>query len=162
MKYLFLFIILAFAIFISLTETKRSISDREKDEKSSDKKWKSLDKKSRQCSVIAKLATKKYNFIYHTHYNLWRITLAEKAVGSNLKIRVFFKACDKTCSRHLKNKRNKRKPRRHRKTCNIFRATFERISGSKEPIIHVKNLDRDQGTGKHEAKKSPHSHSRRE
>uniref|UniRef100_A0A0N5BQM8 60S ribosomal protein L36 n=1 Tax=Strongyloides papillosus TaxID=174720 RepID=A0A0N5BQM8_STREA len=66
---------------------------------------------------------------------------AAKTVERPLKIRVFFKACTKTCKRHSKYRKNSRRSRRHRKTCDTFRATFEKEGRAEEPTIRVKKLD---------------------
>uniref|UniRef100_A0A0K0EZR2 Basic tail protein n=1 Tax=Strongyloides venezuelensis TaxID=75913 RepID=A0A0K0EZR2_STRVS len=131
MKYFISFITLAVANFLSLAEI--IAVDGESLYKNR-VKWQKFDNKARSLR-IAIGAVDKYNKEYGTNYKYRRMEVAEKAVESPLKIRVYFVACSKKC-----NKKRRKKCVSTKKCCDHFRVTYLKAESGKGFETMVKKL----------------------
>uniref|UniRef100_A0A0N5C5J2 Cystatin domain-containing protein n=1 Tax=Strongyloides papillosus TaxID=174720 RepID=A0A0N5C5J2_STREA len=133
MKYLISFITLAIANFFVLTDTKFSYDPFADLANLARSKWEPISKTGR--SLIAAIwAIDNYNNDNKVKYKLNKLIIVEKAVQPTLKLRIFFTACTKAGK--------KRKGRKGKKTCDYFRATFEKFPTTISPVIWVRKLSR--------------------
>uniref|UniRef100_A0A0N5C5J1 Uncharacterized protein n=1 Tax=Strongyloides papillosus TaxID=174720 RepID=A0A0N5C5J1_STREA len=138
MKYLISFIILAIVNSKSLIETRTVVNEASS---LSHGKWELYQRRGISIK-LALDATNQYNIQNLAKYRFSKLLLAEKAVQPPLKIRVFYIACAKTSKKNSGKKGKNKNSKKGKKTCDKFRATFERDLRTQRPTISVRKLTR--------------------